>query len=151
MRCLLETPLSSLLQNPFHSEMSAFAVKSITARSVSIYWEVVGMHNICKVTEVKNRAFKAYSQCWSALWSNFWISWHFLATHLLWNTCSFLSHIPSYTCIADGFLSFLRKSCPWQHSCSSPPQTPPPPLHLIESWVTGGAWWGPARLIFIMM
>lgn len=44
--------------------MSAFVVKSIT---VSLCQKVVGMHNICKVTEVKNRPFKAYGQCRSAL------------------------------------------------------------------------------------
>lgn len=43
--------------------MSAFVVKYIT---VFLCQEVVGMHNICKVTEVKNRPFKAYGQCKSA-------------------------------------------------------------------------------------
>lgn len=48
--------------------MSAFVVKQITA---SLYREVVGMHNICKVTEVKSGPFKAYGQRSLALCSPF--------------------------------------------------------------------------------
>lgn len=52
----------------------------------------------------------------------------------------------------DVCLPFPPKSRPWQRSCSSFLQTPPPHLSVwLRVGATGGAWWGPARLIFIMM
>lgn len=59
--------------------MSAFVVKHAT---VSPRREVVGMHNICKGTEVKSRTFKAYGQCRSALCSPFKRP----RTHIFWRT-----------------------------------------------------------------
>lgn len=71
--------------------MSAFVVKQIT---VSLCREVVGMHNICKVTEVKTRPFKAYGQRGRALCGAF-ILWRTPAvfTLMLFQSHSLLMHV----------------------------------------------------------